>query len=128
MTDPKTILIVDDEPELLEILVEALERDGYRTEAVLNGADALRRLERQSYDLVVSDTRMPVMDGIELYRELERRFPELQRRIVFVTGDVLDAEKQRFLESTGMPILTKPFDLSEVRRVIRQRLADTARG
>jgi CheY-like chemotaxis protein len=128
MTDPKTILIVDDEPELLEILVEALERDGYRTEAVLNGADALRRLERQSYDLVVSDTRMPVMDGIELYRELERRFPELQRRIVFVTGDVLDAEKQRFLESTGMPILTKPFDLSEVRRVIRQRLLDTGRG
>jgi CheY-like chemotaxis protein len=128
MTGPKTILIVDDEPELLEILVEALERDGYRTDAVLNGADALRRLERQSYDLVVSDTRMPVMDGIELYRELERRFPELQRRIVFVTGDVLDAEKQRFLESTGMPILTKPFDLSEVRRVIRQRLVDTARG
>jgi CheY-like chemotaxis protein len=128
MTAPKTILIVDDEPELLEILVEALERAGYRTDAVLNGADALRRLERQSYDLVVSDTRMPVMDGIELYRELERRFPELQRRIVFVTGDVLDAEKQRFLESTGMPILTKPFDLSEVRRVIRQRLVDTGRG
>jgi two-component system NtrC family sensor kinase len=113
----KTILIVDDESEVAAILVEALERDGYRTETVPNGADALRLLERQRYDLVVSDTKMPVMDGMEL-----------QRRIIFVTGDVLDAEKQHFLESTGVPILTKPFDLSEVLRVVRRRLVDTARG
>ena len=76
----------------------------------------------------MSDTKMLVMDGMELYRKLERHFPELQRRIIFVTGDVLDAEKQRFLESTGVPVLTKPFDLSEVRRVVRRRLVDTARS
>ncbi len=120
----KIILVVDDEPEIAAILVEALERDGYQTETAENGADALRRLERRGYDLVMSDTKMPVMDGMELYRKLERRFPALQRRIIFVTGDVLDAEKQRFLESTGVPVLTKPFDLSEVRRVVRRRLAD----
>lgn len=125
---PKNILVVDDESEIAAILVEALEGDGYQTETAENGADALRRLERRGYDLVVSDTKMPVMDGIELYREMERRFPALQRRIIFVTGDVLDAEKQRFLESTGVPVLTKPFDLSEVRRVVRQRLVETARG
>jgi len=125
---PKTILIVDDEPEIAAILVEALESDGYHTETAENGVDALRRLERHGYDLVMSDTKMPVMDGMEMYRKLERRFPKLQRRIIFVTGDVLDAEKQRFLESTGVPVLTKPFDLSEVRRVVRRRLVDTARG
>jgi CheY-like chemotaxis protein len=125
---PKTILIVDDEPEIAAILVEALESDGYHTETAENGAAALRRLERHGYDLVMSDTKMPVMDGMEMYRKLERRFPKLQRRIIFVTGDVLDAEKQRFLESTGVPVLTKPFDLSEVRRVVRRRLVDTARG
>ncbi len=121
---PKTILVVDDEPEIAAILVEALERDGYQAKTAENGADALRRLEQQSYDLVMSDTKMPVMDGIELYREMERRFPALQRRIIFVTGDVLNAEKQRLLESTGVPVLTKPFDLSEVRRVVRRRLVD----
>jgi two-component system NtrC family sensor kinase len=124
LVGPKTILVVDDEPEIAAILVEALERDGYQAETAENGADALRRLERQSYDLVMSDTKMPVMDGIELYREMERRFPALQRRIIFVTGDVLNAEKQRLLESTGVPVLTKPFDLSEVRRVVRRRLVD----
>ena len=125
---PKTILVVDDESEIAAILVEALERDGYQTETAENGADALRRLERRGYDLVMSDTKMPVMDGMELYRKLERHFPELQRRIIFVAGDVLDAEKQRFLESTGVPVLTKPFDLTEVRRVVRRRLVATARS
>ena len=103
-------------------------RRPHRVEIASNGAEALRQLERQTYDLVVSDTKMPVMDGVELFHELERRFPALRRRIIFVTGDVLDAEKRQFLESSGAPFLTKPFDLSEVRRVVRRRLVDTARS
>ena len=93
-------------------------------------AAALSRLARGrlANDLVVSDTKMPVMDGVELFRELERRFPALRRRIIFVTGDVLDAEKRQFLESSGAPFLTKPFDLTEVRNVVRRRLVDAARG
>jgi CheY-like chemotaxis protein len=62
------------------------------------------------------------MDGMELHRELVRRFPALGRRIIFVTGDVLDADKHRYLESSGVPFLTKPFDLGEVRRAIRRLL------
>src|SRR5439155_24766220 len=118
----KAILVVDDEQALAEVLVEALGRDGHRVETASNGAEALHRLERHAFDLVVSDTKMPVMDGVELFRELERRFPALRRRIIFVTGDVLDAEKRQFLESSGAPFLMKPFDLSEVRNVVRRRL------
>jgi len=119
----KAILVVDDERDLAEVLVEELEGDGHQVEIASNGADALQRLERQAFDLVVSDTKMPLMDGIDLYREIERRFPALQRRIIFVTGDVLDPEKHRILESTGAPFLTKPFDLGDVRRVVRRQLA-----
>jgi signal transduction histidine kinase len=118
----KTILVVDDERDLAEVLGEALGREGHRIEIAGNGADALRRLEQHRYDLVVSDTKMPVMDGVELLHEIERRFPTLSKRIIFVTGDVLDAEKRRFLESSGAPVLTKPFDLGEVRRVVRRVL------
>jgi signal transduction histidine kinase len=118
----RRILVVDDERELAEVLVEALGREGHRVEIACHGADALRRLEQHSYDLVVSDTKMPVMDGIELYRELALRFPALSKRIIFVTGDVLDAEKRRFLEASGAPFLTKPFDLGEIRRVVRRAL------
>jgi two-component system sensor histidine kinase/response regulator len=116
----KTILVVDDERDLAEVLVEALGREGHRVEIASNGADALRRLEEHRYDLVVSDTKMPVMDGVELFQEIARRLPTLSKRIIFVTGDVLDVEKRRFLESSGAPFLTKPFDLGEVRRVVRR--------
>jgi two-component system NtrC family sensor kinase len=119
---PKAILVVDDERELAEILAEALGRDGHTVEIAGNGADALRRLEQHAYDLVVSDTKMPIMDGMAFFRELERRFPALGKRIIFVTGDVLDAEKRRFLESSGAPFLTKPFDPAEVRRAVRRLL------
>ena len=61
---------------------------------------------------------MPVMDGERFYAELTQRFPALRRRIVFLTGDVLSREKRTFLESTGAPVITKPCDLDEVRRVV----------
>jgi signal transduction histidine kinase len=119
----KAILVVDDERELAEVLAEALGRDGHRVEITSNGADALRELERHEYDLVVSDTKMPVMDGMELYCEVARRFPALGKRIIFVTGDVLDADKRRVLESSGAPFLMKPFDPAELRRLVRRLLA-----
>ena len=120
--ETKTILVVDDERDLAEILVEALGREGHRVAMADNGADALRRLAQHKYDLVVSDTKMPVMDGVHFFNEIERRFPGLRKRIIFVTGDVLDAEKRRFLESSGAPFLTKPLDLGEVRRMVRRVL------
>jgi two-component system NtrC family sensor kinase len=126
----KAILVVDDERELAEVLVEELEHDGHRVEIASNGADALSRLERHAFDLVVSDTKMPVMDGMELLHEIERRFPTLRRRIIFVTGDVLDPDKQKFLEESRAPFLTKPFDLADLRRLVRRAISegDTPRG
>ena len=104
------------------MLVEALGREGHPVEIAGNGVDGLRRLEQRRYDMIVSDTKMPIMDGMEFFRELERRFPALSKRILFLTGDVLDADKRQFLESTGVPFLTKPFDLGEVRRLVRRVL------
>ena len=80
-------------------------------------------LERRGYDLILTDTKMPVLDGVEFYRALERRFPQLCRRLIFVTGDLLDPEKRSFLASTGAPCMEKPFDLDEVRRVVDRLLA-----
>lgn len=123
---PKRILVVDDERDLAEVLVEELQRDGHRVAIASNGAEALRQLEQQPFDLVVSDTKMSLIDGLELFREIERRFASLRRRILFVTGDVLDADKRRALELTGAPYLTKPFDLTEVRNMVRRQLTQPA--
>src|SRR5439155_7475346 len=119
----KSILVVDDESEIAAVLAETLQRAGHRVDVAADGAMGLEMLERRGYDLILTDTKMPVLDGVEFYRALERRFPQLCRRLIFVTGDVLDPEKRDFLASTGAPCLPKPFDLDEVRRVAHGLLA-----
>jgi len=115
---PSRILVVDDEAGVAEVVAEAIARDGHHADIASDGAMALDMLEREAYDAVVSDTKMPVMDGEGFYGELMQRFPALRRRFMFLTGDVLSREKRTFLEGTGAPVLSKPCDLDEVRRVL----------
>ena len=124
----KAILIVDDEPDLAATLAEALERDGHQVEVAAHGTMALEMLERRAFDLILSDTKMPILDGERFYAEIEQRFPSLRHRIVFVTGDILSREKREFLERTGAPHILKPFDLREVRQVVHRMLVDAGGG
>ena len=123
----KTVLIVDDEPEVAAIVAEALASDGHKADIATNGAMGLEMMRCRQYDLVFSDTKMPILDGERFYAEMERHFPELRNRIIFLTGDSLGRDKREFLERTGAPFLTKPCDLGEVRRVAHQVLAGTGR-
>ena len=116
------MLVVDDERGVAEALAEAIRRDGHEVEIAGDGAEALGLLAARPYDLIVSDTKMPVLDGESFYRELERRHPALRERIVFLTGDVLSRDKRDFLERTAAPFLTKPCDLDELRRVVSRVL------
>jgi len=119
----KRLLVVDDEPEVAALLAEALHMDGHEVDTAANGAVALTMLDKQTYDLVLSDTKMPVVDGEEFYRELAHRAPALRSRIIFVTGDVISREKRAFLEATGAPFLLKPFAPNDARRLVHQMLA-----
>jgi two-component system NtrC family sensor kinase len=119
----KRILVVDDEPEIASVLAEMLMAEGHRVDTVSNGTRALAQLADQCYDLIVSDVRMPELDGPALYREVERRHPSLSQRFAFVTGDTLSADTARVLEATGVPRLSKPFVLDEVRRIVQELLA-----
>ena len=123
----KHVLIVDDEPDIAAIVAEALASDGHKADIATNGAIGLEMLASRQYDLVFSDTKMPVLDGEHFYGELERRFPYLKNRVIFLTGDALGREKREFLERSGAPFLTKPCDLGEVRRLAHQVLAGTGR-
>jgi signal transduction histidine kinase len=120
----KAILIVDDEADIAATLAEALQGDGHQIGIADNGAMALEMLGQRAYDLVLSDTKMPKLDGEHFYAEVERRFPNLRHRIVFVTGDILNREKRAFLERTGAPHVLKPFDLPEVRQLVHRMLIE----
>ena len=114
----KSILVVDDEPEIAETLRDMLGNDGHQVETAANGIIALHKLGERDYDLILSDLKMPELDGPGLYREIERSYPRLRRRLIFVTGDALSPETREFLANTEAHSVGKPFVLDEVRRVI----------
>jgi PAS domain S-box-containing protein len=117
------VLVIDDEPDVAEVLVDMLSVDGHRADIASNGRVALERLAHGGYDLVMSDLRMPEFDGAALYRRLHEDDDPILRRFIFVTGDTLGPEAQDFLEQTGVPTLAKPFVFGEVRKIIQQVLA-----
>jgi signal transduction histidine kinase len=116
----KTVLIVDDDQDVAETLSELLQLDGHHAEIVGDGKMALDKLRARTYDLLLSDVKMPDTDGPRLYTQLERYHPELLRRIAFLTGDTLSPETSEFLERTRVPTIAKPFTLEQVRQVIQQ--------
>jgi signal transduction histidine kinase/ActR/RegA family two-component response regulator len=122
-----TILIVDDEPSLAMGLARLLRRDGHSVDTVANGRLALSQLETRAYDLILCDVRMPELDGPSLYRLLKCQQPHLCQRFIFLTGDTLEPATQAFLEASGAPCLTKPFAITEARRVIQRALRMAAR-
>ena len=122
----KGILVVEDQPEVASILVDLLLLDDYRVDTVANGALALERLRERAYDVILSDIRMPELDGPGLYREAVRRHPELRQRFVFISGSALDPQTRKFLQETRAPSLGKPFEVAEVRQVVQRILAAPA--
>ena len=119
----RTILVVDDEPMLVKLVAQMLSLEGYEVETAPNGAVALNKLQERDYDLILCDLRMPELDGESLYREVMRQNPDLGRRFIFLTGSAATSETRHFLERSGPPHLTKPFDLETLRLVIQRTLA-----
>ena len=120
----KAILVVDDEPEIVAVLSEILSSAGQQVDTAANGAIALKKLQERRYDLVVTDIKMPELDGLGLWQELRRRERDFLRRIIFITGDTLGPETKEFLKETGAPCLTKPFVEDDVLTAVHQALSD----
>ena len=119
------ILVVDDEDNLRDVLVEVLKRDGHEVHSAADGAEALRRAEAQRYDLVITDLRMPNLEGPELYRAVRRRYTDDPPRVIFMSANTGIEEYATFLAETGEPALEKPFNLADMRQVVLQVLAQT---
>jgi putative two-component system response regulator len=113
-------LIVDDEPRLRQVLVHLMRNDGFTCLEAGNGEEALAHLEQQPMTLVMSDLRMPKMDGLELLRRIRGRWPDTA--VVMITA-VADVEVAVSCLAIGaMDYLTKPFHLEEVRARVAQAL------
>ena len=107
----KTILIVEDDSNIRELLSLYLEQEGYHIEMAQDGADGLRAFKRVHPDLVLLDLMMPVMDGTQMIREL-RTFSKTPVIILTAKGEVFD--KVTLLELGADDYITKPFEMREV--------------
>jgi len=108
------ILVVDDEAEIAAMMRDMLESAGYEVAAGESAQVALALLDTARFDGIVSDLRMPDMDGAAFFREVSARHPALARRMLFVTGDTLSPDAREFLRTARGASLEKPFSKDDL--------------
>jgi two-component system, cell cycle response regulator CpdR len=113
---------VDDEAEVTIFLADLLSIEGFVVETARDGADALSRLGQGAFDALLVDLRMPV-SGLDLLDGIERQFPALRQRVVFMTGDVFYAEQLPLAMRTTIPLVIKPFRAEELAQALRDVLS-----
>lgn len=109
---PRRILVADDEESIRELLAKALSLADYEVDSAPDGRAALERLRSRSYDLLITDLRMPCLDGLALVREVRRQWPALP--IVIITGYSTEAAAIEALNLGVRGYLTKPFRVSKI--------------
>ena len=115
-----TVLVVDDETALRNALLRFLARRGIEGRGAADGSEALQLLGQRTFDVIVSDVRMPGMSGREFVERLRDDRPDLLLRLVFSTGDTFAPDTAALIQESGIPTVTKPFDFASLEQVIRQ--------
>ncbi|HMM63749.1 MAG TPA: response regulator [Mesorhizobium sp.] len=120
------LLIVEDDESVRTLSARALERAGHSVDIAADGAQGLDRIRaaQGGYDLVVSDIRMPEMDGIEMAQAAAAAFPSL--RILLMTGYADQRERAEELDGIVLDVMQKPFTLAEIRDRVGRALAFAA--
>ncbi|MHB1389783.1 MAG: response regulator [Thermoleophilia bacterium] len=106
---------MDDEPAIVELLIDILTMDGHGVDIAHNGVLALQQMGRIHYDNIITDIKMPVLDGRKLYGRILEIDPVLAANVIFMTGDAVSRDTREFLRESGNTYLVKPFNLHELR-------------
>lgn len=120
------LLIAEDDGPIRQLLARALALDGHEIETAPDGAAALELLYASGpFDLLLTDIRMPIMDGIALALTAKRDYPQLA--IVLMTGYAGERERAQGLDALVHDIVLKPFELADIKRVLNKALGAKAR-
>lgn len=113
---PLRVLLVDDEPSILLTLAANLELEGMEVETASSGARALALVRDKAFDLVLSDVRMPKMNGVELFREIHKLYPKLP--FILMTGFAMESLIEQAIREGAFTVLPKPFDIDQVLKTL----------
>jgi CheY-like chemotaxis protein len=120
------LLAIDDEPVILDLLVDVLSAAHHQVDTASGGQEALRKLEKGGYDLVLLDLKMPDIDGRKVFEIITQRWPHLRSRVVFASGDTVHPATRAFVEWSGRPCLEKPFRLERLEALLLEVADDSA--
>ena len=121
------VLVLDDEPPIAMLLDKWLRASGYEPAVATSGQEAVELVRATPFDAVLCDHRMVGMSGTEVFDAIVAVRPELERRFVFMSGDVFNPELREFVEGRGIGLLAKPFDRDTVRSTLDAVLAEASR-
>ena len=119
------ILVVEDHPDVRDLLVDLLTAFGHHVESVGNGGEALTLLAQRSFALILTDLHMPEMDGEVLYQKIAQTWPHLVSRVAFVTSGVPSSGLDVFSGGARVPVVRKPFDIDALRQLVERLLSDS---
>ena len=118
-TPVNSILLIEDEPSVTAFIRAALERHGYNVVPASSGAEGLERLVDGSFGGVISDIRMPgPINGAEVHEWIRNHRPELQHRMILMSGDTANSKTQALLANSGIPCIEKPFRVEKLISVV----------
>ncbi|MBI3809247.1 MAG: response regulator [Nitrospirae bacterium] len=120
-----TILIVDDEPEIVELVGEFLERRGYRVKTAINGEDALALVEKKPPDLMLLDIYMPGMNGVDVLRRLKAQQSPVG--VIMLTASQEERLLQEVLDLGAFDVLSKPVNLDQIELAVMVKLLLSAK-
>jgi PAS domain S-box-containing protein len=112
------VLVVEDESDVRETISDVLQHDGHSVDVAASGDLALQKVKRRRYDVILSDIRMPGMDGPGFYRALSDTKPEQISGLAFITGDTLSPQAREFLNASEQPYLEKPLTPRDIRELV----------
>ncbi|MBI1976919.1 MAG: response regulator [Candidatus Omnitrophica bacterium] len=126
----KKILLVDDDPLVIKTLQKCLHGYGYEIESVLSGVEAVQKVRECDYDLIISDVRMPNMDGVEMITQIRKLSQERDHKreipAIMITGYSNDRAYRQAMELGVADFLHKPFELEQFVKVVRKNLDPAA--
>jgi PAS domain S-box-containing protein len=114
------ILLAEDNISNQKVTLQILKKLGYRADAVVNGQEVLKALERQPYDVVLMDVKMPIMNGIEAARKIRERWPENGPKIVAITAYALHGDREKCLEAGMDDYISKPVQIEDLAKVLEK--------
>jgi PAS domain S-box-containing protein len=120
------ILVVDDEPVVRQLLNQILTEEGHEVETTADGKDALNRIRKDGYSLIMVDMKLPGTSGSELYESIQAIAGPLAQRVVLITGDVMSADTEAFIVRTKVPCITKPFNVHHLKAEVRRLLTTSS--